>query len=159
MLTVKQLHSNHTTHLNLLRAHRKVSRHFVPNWACLRSFCFGCIFLGLGGLHCLLPLPPLPTDHSVINTYFLNQILFSFSADKDRRSDSRIRKHSAAPPGIEPRILRILVARSNHWATKPQRELRVNFRLSPSCQFFFHYDVTRIARVYNTQRPTKTRWI
>ena len=31
---------------------------------------------------------------------------------------------------------------------KPQRELRVNFRLSPSCQFFFHYEVTRIARVY-----------
>ena len=68
-----------------------------------------------------------------------NQILFSFSSDKDRRTDNRIRrkKHSAAPPGIEPRILRILVARSNHWATKPQRELRVNFRLSPSCQFFF----------------------
>ena len=76
--------------------------------------------------------------------------LFSFSSDKDKRTDSRIRrkKHSAAPPGIEPRILRNLVARSNHWATKPQRELRVNFRLSPSCQFFFHYEVTRIARVY-----------
>ena len=58
------------------------------------------------------------------------------------------KKHSAAPPRIEPRILRNLVARSNHWATKPQRELRVNFRLSPSCQFFFHYEVTRIARVY-----------
>ena len=57
-------------------------------------------------------------------------------------------KHSAAPPGIEPKVLRILVARSNHWASKPQRELRVNFRLSPSCQFFFHYEVTRIARVY-----------
>ena len=40
------------------------------------------------------------------------------------------KKHNAALPGIEPRILRILVARSNHWATKPQRELRVNFRLS-----------------------------
>ena len=67
--------------------------------------------------------------------------LFSLSSDKERRTDSRIRqkKHSAAPPGIEPRILRILVARSNHWATKPQRELRVNSRLSPSCQFFFHY--------------------
>ena len=26
--------------------------------------------------------------------------------------------------------------------------MRVNFRLSPSCQFFFHYEVTRIARVY-----------
>ena len=40
--------------------------------------------------------------------------LFSFSSDKDRRTDSRIRwkKHSAAPPGIEPRILRNLVARS-----------------------------------------------
>ena len=24
----------------------------------------------------------------------------------------------------------------------------MNFRLSPSCQFFFHYEVTRIARVY-----------
>ena len=65
-----------------------------------------------------------------------NQILFSFSSDKDRRTDSRIgrKKHSAAPPGIEPRVLRILVARSNHWATKPQRELRVNSRLSPSCR-------------------------
>ena len=33
--------------------------------------------------------------------------LFSFSSDKDRRTDSRIRrkKHSAAPPGIEPRII------------------------------------------------------
>ena len=35
---------------------------------------------------------------------------FSFSTDKDRRTDSRIRrkKHNAAPPGIEPRILRAL---------------------------------------------------
>ena len=67
------------------------------------------------------------------------QILFSFSSDKDRRTDSRIRrnKHSAAPPGIKPRVLQILVARSYHWASKPQRELRVNSRLSPSCQFFF----------------------
>ena len=24
----------------------------------------------------------------------------------------------------------------------------MNFRLSPSCQFFFHYEVTRIAQVY-----------
>ena len=47
----------------------------------------------------------------------------------------------------------------NHWATKPQRELRVNSRLSPSCQFFFHYEVTRIARATSMQRPTKTRWI
>ena len=53
-----------------------------------------------------------------------NQILFSFNSDKDRRTDSWIRrKNSAAPPGIQPRILRIPVARSNHWATKPQREL------------------------------------
>ena len=58
------------------------------------------------------------------------------------------KKHSAAPPGIEPKVLWILVARSNHWATKPQRELRVNSRLSPSCPFFFYYEVTRIARVY-----------
>ena len=41
-----------------------------------------------------------------------NQILFSFSSDKERKTDSRIRrkKHSAAPPGIEPKVLRILVA-------------------------------------------------
>ena len=57
-------------------------------------------------------------------------------------------KTQRSPPGIKPKVLRILVARSNHWATKPQRELRVNSRLSPSCQFFFHYEVTRIARVY-----------
>ena len=60
MLTAKQLHSNHTIHLNLLRAHCKISRHFVPYWACLPSFCFGCIFLGLGGLHCLLLCFVLP---------------------------------------------------------------------------------------------------
>ena len=64
----------------------KISRRFVPNWACLPSFCFGCIFLGLGSLHCLLPLPPLPTDHSVINTYFLmlnklGVLAFSLTAD------------------------------------------------------------------------------
>ena len=42
--------------------------------------------------------------------FVINNQLFSFSSDKDRRTDSRIRrkKHSAAPPGIEPRILRIL---------------------------------------------------
>ena len=26
--------------------------------------------------------------------------------------------------------------------------MRVNSRLLPSCQFFFHYEVTRVARVY-----------
>ena len=47
----------------------------------------------------------------------INQILFSFSFDKDRtfrRTDSRIRrikKDSATPPGIEPRVLRNLVFR------------------------------------------------
>ena len=84
-----------------------------------------------------------------INFYFIQ--LFSFSSDKDRRTDSRIRrkKHSAAPPGIEPRILRILVARSNHWATKPQRELRVNFRLSPSCQIIF-FTISILFLVYFT---------
>ena len=44
-----------------------------------------------------------------------DQILFSFISDKDRRTDSRIgrkkKKNSAALPGIEPRVLRILVAR------------------------------------------------
>ena len=75
------------------------------------------------------------------------------TAGSDEKTQRSPRRES------NPGSLRILVARSNHWATKPQRELRVNFRLSPSCQFFFHYEVTRIARVYNTQRPTKTRWI
>ena len=34
----------------------------------------------------------------------VNQILFSFSSEKDRRIERPIRrkKHSAAPPGIEP---------------------------------------------------------
>ena len=44
--------------------------------------------------------------------------LFSFRSDKDRRTDSRIRRKnllSAAPPGIEPRVLRIPVARSPGW--------------------------------------------
>ena len=64
----------------------------------------------------------------MFRTIILSNQLFSLSSDKDRRTDSRIRRNnSAAPPGIEPRILRILVARSNHWATKPQRELRVIF--------------------------------
>ena len=78
----------------------------------------------------------------------INSSLSAPTKIEELTAGSDEKKHSAAPPGIEPRILRILVARSNHWATKPQRELRVNFRLSPSCQFFFHYEVTRIARVY-----------
>ena len=45
--------------------------------------------------------------------------------DIDRLTAGSDEKRSAAQPGIEPRVLRILVARSNHWATKPQRELRV----------------------------------
>ena len=71
----------------------------------------------------------------MISDTIINQILFSFSSDKDERTDSRIRRKTA-PPGIEPRVLRTLIAHSNHWATKPQGELRVNFRLSPSCQSF-----------------------
>ena len=51
--------------------------------------------------------------NQLLTNYWFKIKLFSFSSDKDRRTDSRIRrkKHSAAPPGIEPRILRILVAR------------------------------------------------
>ena len=78
-------------------------------------------------------------NHSLL--FQLRQIQKSWQPDETK-------KHSTAPTGIEPRILRTLVARSNHWATKPQPELCVNFRLSPSCQFFLHYEVTRIARVY-----------
>ena len=54
-------------------------------------------------------------------TVFKN--LFSFSSDKDRRTDSRIRRKNTAQPRREShrgRPLRILVARSNHWAMKPQ---------------------------------------
>ena len=107
-----------------------------------------------------VPPPPPPPPTYTSSAISRTQILSSFSSDKDRRTDSGIRrKNSAAPPGIEHRVLQIPVARSNHWASKPQRELRVNSQLSPSCQFFFHYEVTRIARVYSTQRPAKTRWI
>ena len=66
-----------------------------------------------------------------------HQILFSFSSDKDRRTDNRIRrkKHSAAPPGIEPRILRILeFARS--WVRFPAG-LRCVFFVWSGCQFFY----------------------
>ena len=72
--------------------------------------------------------------NSLLSGSFLIKV-FSFSSEKDRRTDSRIRrkKHSAAPPGIEPRILRILVARSNHWATKPKRV----FFVWSGCQFFY----------------------
>ena len=70
MLTAKQLHSNHTIHLNLLRAHCKIIRHFVPYWACLPSFCFGCIFPGLEV--CTVCFPSLLSRLiTVINTYFL----------------------------------------------------------------------------------------
>ena len=55
-------------------------------------------------------------------------------------------QHSTA--GIWTRVFQTLVGRSNHWATKPRQKLRANSCLSPSCQFFFHYEVTRIARVY-----------
>ena len=46
--------------------------------------------------------------------------------------------------GIETRVSRLLVGRSNHGATMPRPEMRTNsFRL-PSCQsFFFHYTVTQ----------------
>ena len=89
-----------------------------------------------------------------------NVIKFSFLSAPTKIeliARSNEKKNSAAPPGIEAKVLRILVARSDHWATKPQRELRVNFRLSPSCwlKFFFHYEVTRIAWVW----PTITRCI
>ena len=46
-----------------------------------------------------------------------DRIFFSFSSDKDRRTDSRTRRKNTAartaPPGIKPRVLRILVAHSN----------------------------------------------
>ena len=70
-----------------------------------------------------------------ISENLINSSLSAPTKIEELTAGSDEKKHSAAPPGIEPRILRILVARSN-WATKPQRELRVNFRLSPSCQFF-----------------------
>ena len=53
-------------------------------------------------------------------------------------------KHSASPPGIEPRVLRILVARSNHWATKPQRELGVKSRLSPNARAALFFRLIRL---------------
>ena len=85
----------------------------------------------------------LPTNsHNAQKKNNTSPIKFSSLSAPTKKKNwqpDQTKKHSAAPPGIEPKVLRILVARSNHWATKPQRELRVNFRLSPSCQLFFHY--------------------
>ena len=81
-------------------------------------------------------------DHSLSNSLpFLWQRLKNWQPDHTK-------KHSAAPPGIEPGVLRIPVARSNPWTTKPRQGLCANSHLSPSRQFLFHYELTRIARVY-----------
>ena len=85
------------------------------------------------------------------------QVLFSFSSDKDRRTDSRMRREntcSAAPPGIEPRVLRILVARSNHWATKPQRELRVH---APRVPTGHRGDLTKVGSQIYPKTPPRGR--
>ena len=51
-------------------------------------------------------------------------------------------KTQHSPAGIQTRVFRLPIGRSNHWATKPWQELRANSRLSLSCWFFFHYEVT-----------------
>ena len=78
------------------------------------------------------------------------QILFSFSSDTkiEELTVGSDEKTQRSPAGIEPRVLRILVARSNHWATKPQRELR-EFSTFTKLSVLFHYEVhvTRIAQI------------
>ena len=48
----------------------------------------------------------------------------------------RRKKTQRSPAGDRTWVVRLPVGHSNHWATKPQQELRANFCLSPSCQFF-----------------------
>ena len=65
------------------------------------------------------------------NPWTSNSLLFQLRKKIEELTPDQT-KNTRSPPGIELRVLRNLVARSNHWATKPQRELRVNFRLSPN---------------------------
>ena len=66
-----------------------------------------------------------------------NSLLFQLRQRQKKWQPDQTKTHSATPPGIEPWVLRNLVARPNHWAKKPRQELRVNSRLSPSCQSIF----------------------
>ena len=95
------------------------------------AFCKHALFLGLilalSSVKVLLLALSIKicTDHEIL------PFLIKFSSHSaptriEELTAGSDEKHSAAPPGIEPRVLRILVARYNHWATKPQRELRVN---------------------------------
>ena len=85
------------------------------------------------------------------------QILCSFSFDKVRRTDSRIRRKNTAQPRRESNPGSCARSVANHSATKPQRELRVNSRLSPSCQFFFCFSVWSGCQFFYLRRSWKRR--
>ena len=75
-----------------------------------------------------IPLQTSKILNSLLSGSFLiNSSLSAPTKIEELTAGSDEKNTAQPPPGIEPRILRILVARSNHWATKPQRELRVNF--------------------------------
>ena len=74
-----------------------------------------------------------------VGTIPSNQSL-SFSSPTKIRTDSWIKPEKNTQrslAGDRTWVFRVSVGRSNHWATKPRQELRANFCLSPSHQFFF----------------------
>ena len=52
------------------------------------------------------------------------------------------KKTQRSPAGDRTRVFRLPVGCSNHWATKPQQELRANFCLSPTVSSFFLFFFT-----------------
>ena len=99
-----------------------------------------CLTSSTSSLSSMQPLPGF--NHSFIdfaeNIMNLNQI-FSFFSDENRRTDSwirRIKKAQRILAGDRTRVLRMLVARSNHWASsdpavsssiflRPEKEERI----------------------------------
>ena len=114
--SVEQTYANHERQ-KLLAYGERVRRVEHGTLTPLLLTCMGGA--GPSGTHFIKRLASKISDHKLALVGIIpNQILFSFSSDKDRRrTDSQIRrkkKHNAAHRGIEPRVLRILVARSNH---------------------------------------------
>ena len=69
------------------------------------------------------------------NRKFASRSCRGFIADSLIR---RRKKNTVQPRRGSTWVFRLLVVRSNHWATKPRQELRANFSFFlSSCQFFF----------------------
>ena len=105
----------------------------------------------------------MPWKRNVVSVFKTRvyQILFPLlrSNIDELTAGSDEKTHSATL--AETWVFRLPVGRFNHWATKPWQELRANSILAfhqAVSSFSLQY-MPRVAWVYNTQRPTKIRWI